>query len=921
MEFMKRLGASMVKKPVVPLAVLLIITAASLGIIAASPPSFDMDQSRFMPDNEMTRASSVVTEAFTSTASVMSMVDSGGDIFTKEAFIDVLNYEKGLAGMEYTDANDPDNKERYDGNIPGFNVLSPVSVISKPLAEMIIAASGGLLPPLPDPSADLVVYYERLIFTIGLSNDAAIKGVASAFLADPEAAMLRSLLTNDFDDAAVSAKGCIVSVMVMDSSLEKIDRGQKGFEYDVIDVANDFNASHPDGTKIRVAGMMTMMSGIGEMAQNDIAMLLPITVVVMILLLLLIYRDAVDTLIGLAGLFVAVIWTFGLATLVGIEITTIAIAVPILVLTLGIDYSLHLVFRYREERKNGNSSSEATEKMMGSVGQALILATVTTAIAFLSYLTSSMSALADFGVMCAIGIVCAFGVMLLLIPAVQILRDRKEGSDEAKRYKRTEKEDVISVIAGAGGKMAARSPWAVLGVVAVIIALFGVSATNLAYNFNMYDFIPEGTEAHDILTYMDDNHSVTTSTTSVLVYDDGWNIDVIKAIQDSLANMSAATEANKIRGLAYKGVGPPGDVVADHIGTAMAEFNTRYGAAVPDIDIPFIGLMSFSEVYDQVFKADGTLKPIIPVVTQGYLDILKAVMSAPALKAAVSSYVGFNEGDPVTRIVLHMTTELEGDNDAIVEMKDRINDACAPIGENGSEYVTTGQFIIMASNAKAMNSSQMTSLFVTILFVVLVLTIFMYYVDRSPLLGIMATIPTLISVIMVWGTMALMNMPLNVMTLTIASLAVGMGVTYGIHISHRFVTELVKNGLNEKEAIIKATRETGKGVFAAALTTVAGFSVMGFSKILPMYQFGIITALAIAFGYMGSVLVLPSLLVIWGKHAKANLTGEIDEKAKRERMAKSVAAIYHAEYDYTSLRLNRKAVSPNRRMRYLRSQK
>jgi predicted RND superfamily exporter protein len=154
--------------------------------------------------------------------------------------------------------------------------------------------------------------------------------------------------------------------------------------------------------------------------------------------------------------------------------------------------------------------------------------------------------------------------------------------------------------------------------------------------------------------------------------------------------------------------------------------------------------------------------------------------------------------------------------------------------------------------------------------VILILTIVMLYTDKSPWLGILATIPTIMAVVMVWGTMALMDMPLNVMTLTIASLAVGLGVTYGIHISHRYASELIA-GRDADEGILIATRETGKGVFAAAITTVAGFGVMAFSRILPLQQFGIITALAIGFGYIGAVFLLPSMLVLWGRRAGPKL--------------------------------------------------
>jgi hypothetical protein len=836
-------------------------------MIAMNPPSFDMDEASFTPDNELTRASAIIQDAFTSTASVMSMVDAsnaGGNIFTKDVFMDILHYEQSLSQMHYAAA---DGLEPAYSDLTVFNIMSPVTVIS----HIIVY---GTPPTMTSNSTS--AYYDTLIMGIDamIMSDAHLQMIAAGILSDPSSEMLLSMLTTDhmIGATAASAKGCMVTVMVMDTELSLISGGQRGFESDVISASQTFESG--TGLTIKVAGMATMMSEIGTLAQRDIGMLIPIALIVIIALLVIIYRDVFDTLIAILGILIAVIWTFGISALFGIQMSTIAIAVPILILALGIDYSLHLVFRYREERMSGQGIKGAITRTFGSVGEALILATVTTAIAFLSYLTSAMSALADFGLMCAIGIVCAFGAMLLLIPPLQITRDRrarKKGKDpdEAKRYRRPENEngDALSKISGIGGRMAAKNPWAVLGAVGVIVVLFGYGATNMSYNFNMYD-IPEGTDAHDILTYMDENHSATTSTTSVLVYDDGWKLDVIKAMEDSLENMNASVEAEKIRGLAYRGSGPPDTVDADYMGTALSQFNDRYGA----MPIPALGPgVTYGTIYDQVFNADGTLKS---AATQTALNTLKMVTP----QEAVSSVAGMYEGQPVTRMILKMTVENEGDNDAIVDMKNRIDDACSPLDDAGCGHVTTGQFIIMAVNMKEMNSSQMTSLFTTIIFVLLILTVVMYFVDRSFLIGTLATIPTLISVIMVWGTMALINMPLNVMTLTIASLAVGMGVTYGIHISHRFVSELVKDGVDEKQAIMIATHETGKGVFAAAITTVAGFGVMGFSKILPMYQFGIITALAIAFGYMGSVLILPSLLVIWGRNARPKIVERMKAK-------------------------------------------
>ncbi|MDR0198434.1 MAG: MMPL family transporter, partial [Methanomassiliicoccaceae archaeon] len=595
---MSRMGEGVAKRPMVPFIVLIVITAASLGMIAMNPPSFDMDQESFRPDNEIARASVIINGSFTSTVSIMSMADarnSGGDMFTKEMFSSALAYEMSLAEMKYTDL---DGVDRYYAELPMFMILSPVSAVAEATVKYLMGLPAGHpdhlgADTLPDPSdftthrEYLVEYYQTLIVITDspLVAPALLKTVAYMALTGADGKKMASLLTNDrvIDNAtmSVSASGCMISLMFMDEGLGLIQGGGLAFEKNVISAAKDFNENNTNGPKIMAVGMETMMTDIGSMAQDDISKLLPIALAVILILLLLIYRDASDTLIAILGLLIAVIWTFGISSLAGVGMSTIAIAVPILILALGIDYSLHLVFRYREERGSGKGSKEAIAITMGSVGQALVLATVTTAVAFLSYLTSEMSALADFGLMCAIGIVCAFASMMLLIPTTQVLRDRraeKKGKDpnEAKRYKKEADEgrDTLGKISGVGGKMAARNPWAVLGMITVIVALFGYSATNLSYDFDMYEFIPEGTDAHDTITYLSDNYSVTTSTSSVLIFADPWKIETIMAIEDSLNEMEAAS----ILGISYQPTGPPD---AEYIGTALKAFNEKYG----DMDI------------------------------------------------------------------------------------------------------------------------------------------------------------------------------------------------------------------------------------------------------------------------------------------------------------------------------------------------
>ncbi|MCL1984586.1 MAG: MMPL family transporter [Methanomassiliicoccaceae archaeon] len=885
---MEKFGKSMAKRPVVPILAVLLITFASLGMIAFNPPSFDMDEGSFTPHNDVTRASTLISETFTSSATAMALVDAkdteSGDIFTKQVFLDLLEFEQQLAALTYTDTED--NMKPYAA-LDGFSIMSPVSLVARAIADNV----NSMIPipiPIPDPASYVdpveyqIAYYTTLKNVMGLElfgnpivTDEIIKQAAFGVLTDPQGAMLLSLLSKDavIENDSASARGCMIMLMINDDSLDLMKEGQLGFEGDVISAADDF-IPDTDGLSISSIGLMTTMNEIGNMAQEDIFKLLPIAIVVIALILIVMYRDIADAALGLLGLLIAIVWTFGICSAINLEITTIAIAVPILIMGLGIDYGLHLVFRYREERRNGQGPEGSTGRTMGSVGEALVLATVTTVIAFLSYLTSSMSALADFGVMCAIGIICAFMVMMLLMPPAQVLRDRraaKKGKDpdKAKRYRESKSDhgDVISKAAGIGGRMAVKNPWAVLLVTGVVIALGAYSAASITYNFDMYEFVPEGSYAYDALNYMNNNYSSTTNTVSVLVYGDGWDADTIKAMEDSIRNLNDT----EIRGLSYQG-GNLDD--PSYLGTVLSSFNAAYGSS---IDLPLPGDPTYSDIYDNVFNADGTMRPIVPE-TQTYLNILKAATP----EAVVSSVAAAGaDGNEYARIILKLTIEITSDNDGVLAMVDAVNEQCHPLADAGLSYITTGQTVVLAVSMSEMNQNQMQSLIVTIVLVLLILTIVMYYTDKSWLLGTMATIPTLISVIMIWGTMAMMNMPLNVMTLTIASLAVGMGVTYGIHIAHRYITELIDNDLDPDDAIKMATRETGKGVFGAAITTVAGFGVMGFSRILPLYQFGLITALAITFGYIGAVFVLPSLLTIWGRHAKPKVKQRFERSAKR----------------------------------------
>jgi uncharacterized protein len=117
---------------------------------------------------------------------------------------------------------------------------------------------------------------------------------------------------------------------------------------------------------------------------------------------------------------------------------------------------------------------------------------------------------------------------------------------------------------------------------------------------------------------------------------------------------------------------------------------------------------------------------------------------------------------------------------------------------------------------------------------------------------------------MVLGLMQLLGVPFNALTATVASIAVGIGVPYGIHLINRF-REALERGESADAAIAETLEHTGPALIGSALTTGLAFAVLQLSSSTPIQQFGSVSTMMIVFAVLGCLLVQPSALVLWGR--------------------------------------------------------
>jgi predicted RND superfamily exporter protein len=186
----------------------------------------------------------------------------------------------------------------------------------------------------------------------------------------------------------------------------------------------------------------------------------------------------------------------------------------------------------------------------------------------------------------------------------------------------------------------------------------------------------------------------------------------------------------------------------------------------------------------------------------------------------------------------------------------------------GLEVVVVSDFLRFEDALDAQTESQTRGMIITLAVALLMLVGFFTLRMRTPMLGVIAMIPSALVVAWVAGSMWALGLSFNMMTAMVASLAIGIGVPYGIHITNRFTEDLQRYDTVD-EAIRQTVVHTGGALVGSATTTAAGFGVLVFASLVPMQQFGIITAMTIIYSLIGAALIEPACLTLWARRREA----------------------------------------------------
>lgn len=733
----------------------------------------------------------------------------------------------------------------------GGDVLSPAALGEvQRIIETLSSSPDVRAAAPPGPDTPLVTSYADPVFGAAAAQGIDVTAVdddtidqlyaaATGELPESQAGMLSGLLGGDVDGGDATAGMLLVP---LDGSASSEDRAAAR-------AAINAQAGVLDGGLEVYSFDFEMLA---EEANTDLeaelGMLLLAAFGLIVLILAFVYRSVTDVLASLVGLVFAIVWMQGLGTLMGPDhlgwtggMSQMAMAVPILLVGLGVDYGIHLTMRSREEKAVGRAPDEAAGGAILAVGAALILATVTTAVGFLTNLFNPLPPLQDFGALAAVGVVSAFLVMTAFVPAVRLLVDRYRV--RTGRPITVEVEDgeapvgLLGRLTSSFAPTAVRRPGAVLAVAAVVTLAAGAGATQLSTEFSQTDFFPEGSRALETIEVVTDSFGGGfDETTNVLVEGDvatAEGLQALAAFQDGL------DEVQDVRAF-------QGQARADSVITRLGRAGLLEPALASD--------QAAARALDQLAETDPTSRSV--VTPDRDATVVRVATSAGEQARA-------------------LTTELEALGAATL----------APAGLD--EQATSDQLVV-EEIMDQLRDSQMSGLAITLVASMLILALVFWLRDRAPMLGVLAIGSVGVTAVLVLGLMAALGIPFNVMTAMVSSLAIGIGVPFGIHVVNRFLEDRATRP-DVETAMHHTLAHTGGALVGSAITTVAGFGILVLSSVPPMQQFGLVTAITIALALVTSVTVLPALLALWARRTQRSGRGTGAREAPTDPSSVAVA--------------------------------
>ncbi len=596
---------------------------------------------------------------------------------------------------------------------------------------------------------------------------------------------------------------------------------EKSSQADLIDQVRRIRDSLPLNVKSYIGGVPMVASDIIAFVRGDMSKLGFAVLGLMVLALWMFFRRLRWVLIPIGTTFVTLLLMIGLLGFLNQSVTAISSNFLPLLAIISISFTIHLIARYRELRLEDFSSSHTDlvyEAMRSKLAPSMYAA-LTTIVAFSSLLTSDIVPVIDFGWIMCVGILVSLLVTYSFFASILVLLKKGPASVTLKSNPSLTRWFCNLTVSFPGWLLTA-------AIFSLLLGIYGMSRLNVDNRF--LEYFKTGTEIHDGMAFIDKHLGGTIP------------LDII--IQQTPFEQE------------------PADSDDPFAEDAPDPFPEKYWYTPDKLRL----LEKFHHYLDSRVELGksvslSSLEQVAREFTDGKpLDTLQLVailneVPEEIRKRLINPYASPSTGELRISSRIHETGPSFSREQLINDIQ---NFAAEELKLPPGTVHVTGMAVLFTRMLSQLFNSQAS----TLVYVVLATFLMFSVLLKSIKLGIIGLLPNMLSAISILGFMGLVGISLDMMTITIAAIVIGIGVDDAIHYLYRYRQER-NSGENTRHAVINSHRSIGSALYFTSVTVIVGFSMLTLSNFVPTIYFGILTALAMVLALLANLTLLPALLL------------------------------------------------------------
>ena len=576
-----------------------------------------------------------------------------------------------------------------------------------------------------------------------------------------------------------------------------------------------------DRYEIRLGGIPMITDDMITFIKSDLINFGAGVLIFIIGTLVVIFRKFIWVITPILNCIYAVLFMIGLLGYLDWKVTVISSNFISLMLILTLSMNIHIIVRYRQIYTDTNDSYQSIVTTTQKLVWPCIYTALTTIVAFASLVFSDIKPVIDFGYMMVIGLTTLFITSFILLPCLILLYSNNKNSIVKKTQSNLVITDYLAIFTLNSGKIIYMSVFFI-----VIITVYGLSQLKVENSF--INYFRADTEIYKGMKLIDDQLGGTTPLDIIIKFNDEKNIAQDDEYDDLLGDSDEPIESDwftvdKINKIKY---------VHDYLD------NNEYIGKV----LSFASSIRVAEIVNNNEELDSL-----------EMSLLYKKLPEEVKNIAVDPYLSIEDNEARVNIrVLDSNPNLRRAELIQNIQSDLNNDSYL-----SSEKITLSGILILYNNMlQSLFNSQIKSLgFVMIIIATMFLLLF-----RSIPLMIIGIVPNLISALLVLGLMGILGLPLDMMTITIAAITVGIAVDNSIHYIYRFKEEF--HIYKDYEKTIKTCHSTiGNAILFTGITVIFGFSILILSNFIPTIVFGLLTGFAMLVALLAVLTLLPRLLI------------------------------------------------------------